>query len=1106
MNNFTPFSKLPGRLLIVLCCFFVVNSYAQPTYYTPGGSSNNAFPFNNASSNRVQWVYAPTEFNSTLPGGTITHVYFRTSNSTSTTRTFDSLRISIKHVSYSTFASAAWETGLTVCYGPVTTTIAIPSTGWFGVQLSTPFVYNGTSNLVIEATVSATNGTTVNQNSTNGTKRVWGGRWSTTATNSGSGQAACGLEVMTCPVVINTQPEDSVACVGGNASFSIAATSTNTYQWQLSTNGGASWANVTNTGVYNGATTNTLIITGVTTGMSTYMYRCVASNTANACSVTTNHAILTVNQPPAILTTTPGAACTGTPGQVSATASAGATVQWYNQSTGGTLLGTGNTLNIASAPATNTTYYAYPNVTNTTCTATVRTGVQLIVNNPPAITSNPNNSTICGNGNTMFTIAASGASSYQWELSTNGGVSWNNVNNGGMYSGATTTTLNISGAPPPMSGYRYRCKASCTSTATSNHATLTVNAPPAISTQPADKTICSGANTSFGCVATGAGPLSYQWEISTDGGSNWTSVINGGIYSNATTATLDITGATVINNGFRFRCVVSGACTPPATTSEGILTVNTLPNVTADPTSKADCPGASVFFNCTAVGTGISYQWQEFTTVWNNLSNGGGYAGATTNTLTISNINASQDGRLYRCVISGTCTPADTTDTAVLTVHPSPNVAASSNTPVCEENSLQLNSTSTTTGVTYSWTGPNSFSATIQNPSIASPVVAHTGDFVVTATVTATGCSAQATTPVVVKIKPSKPTLTSNSAVCTGYNIELTSNSTTGASYSWTGPLNYSSNQQNPIRVNASNNMEGYYKVVANINGCPSHPDSIFVDIVPSPSIGAFPSSPGAKICSGETIYFFGVSANTGTNPTYQWMKNNVAIAGADSLKYSSSTLVAGDVIKLRMTPGSDVSCNNDIFSVDMPIVVLPYLPPSVVITMEPSTHIWPGLMVTFTANTTDAGKNPRYQWKVNGQDIQGATGKTWATTELGNNDIVTCSIISNYDCPQPLSGNSNAITVPVRVSIGNVKGMGAITLFPNPNHGSFTIKGKITSGKVKAEIINAVGQVVYTKEITVTGGSLNEEVSAGNLADGIYMLRLSAGEEQSSLRFRIAN
>ncbi|MBZ0098684.1 MAG: hypothetical protein K8F30_06345, partial [Taibaiella sp.] len=577
-----------------------------------------------------------------------------------------------------------------------------------------------------------------------------------------------------CAANITTQPKDSTLCAGGNAGFGITATNANTYQWQLSTNGGTSWNNISNGGVYSGATTNTLSITGTTTAMNNYKYRCAATNTAGSCTVPSEAATLIVNAVPAITSTTADTACTGTPAQLAAVATAGATVQWYNQATGGTLLGTGNTLNIPSAPATNTNYYAFPNVTsvltpdslsvqmgatnsqtgcfmdikalanikltdiswiptatqsydvsiyfktgtavgfettssswtqigsatgvsatagvpikttlstqpnlsaNTTyailvirtgssgsvryqtvsavgsveaqnsdlqlisakgisglftgtlfsprqlacivwyqkgvtppCTATTRTPVQLVVDATPAIISHPKDSTICANSTGAFISAASNASSYQWEVSTDGGTNWNNVSNGSIYSGATTPSLIITGGTVAMNGYKYRCKASCTSSVTSNAATLTIITTPAITTDPLDATICDGGSTNFSCAATGAGQLSYQWQISTDGGTNWTNVIDGGIYSGSATTTLNITGATVSTSGYRFRCSVSGICAPDAMSNEAILTVNSLPAVTTSPASEADCPGTNVTFSCAASGTSVSYQWQE---------------------------------------------------------------------------------------------------------------------------------------------------------------------------------------------------------------------------------------------------------------------------------------------------------------------------------------------------------------------------------------------------------------------------------------------------------------------------------------------------------------
>jgi hypothetical protein len=74
-----------------------------------------------------------------------------------------------------------------------------------------------------------------------------------------------------------------------SATFTVAAASTATlsYQWQLSTDAGSTFANIS------GATSATLSLTGLTTAESGRQYRCVVSATGTS-SVTTNSATLTV--------------------------------------------------------------------------------------------------------------------------------------------------------------------------------------------------------------------------------------------------------------------------------------------------------------------------------------------------------------------------------------------------------------------------------------------------------------------------------------------------------------------------------------------------------------------------------------------------------------------------------------------------------------------------------------------------------------------------------------------------------------------------------------------------------------------------------------------
>ncbi len=1067
-----------------------------------------------------------------------------------------------------------------------------------------------------------------------------------------------------CNVSFTAHPQNKSVCAGSNTSFSVTATNANTYKWEVSTNGGTTWTTVTNTGVYSGATTSTLTITEPTTGMNGYQYRNVGTNTTLSCSVNSSVAILAVSPVPSITSTSSAGGCTGNPTSVTAVPGTGATVSWYDQTTGGTLLGTGNTLNIASAPASNTNYYAQPAFTATpaslsvqlaatnsnmgcfmdikplkdikmtdvswvpaatqsydisiyfksgtsvgfettagawtllttktgisatagtpnkitlptaqtlsanntyailviragssgsiayqtvsalgsveasntdlqllsssgigalfsgglntprqfagtiwyepiVCPAPARTAVQLIVNAAPTVTTHPGNTAVCKNANVTLTAAFSGAGSYQWEMSTNGGTSWSTVNNGGIYSGATTAALTITGAPSSINNYQYRSKGICTSTATSNAATITVNEPPAITTQPTNTEVCLGENTTISCVATGAGTLAYEWERSLDGGTNWSAVPASAPYSTVNTATLTITGATTFLNNVQYRCKVKGLCNPEATTNAVVLKVNTPPVVTVQPTNQEICPRSTAVFTTTATGAGLAYQWQELTTVWTDISNGGAYSGATTNTLSISNVHAGLSGQQYRCVITGACAPPDTTNEPVLTIKDEPaGVSVGSNTPVCEGKTLELTGNSTSTGVTYSWTGPNGFNANTQNPSVPSPVLANTGNYILTATLTSTNCSVKDSTPVVIKITPAKPVVGSNTPVCTKLDINLTASSTAGATYSWTGQSGFSSNVQNPVRSNAALHMTGYYKVIADINGCVSEPDSTLVTIIPSPEVGAYPS-PSNIVCVGDTIIFIGIANHGGTGPTYQWMKNGAAIPGETTLKYSAGGLANGDVITLELTPGTDVSCSSSISSIPIPVTIQPYLPPQVSISSDPAGAVWPGLLVNFIATPTDAGNAPGYQWKRNGQNVSGATGQNWSATTLSDNDVIICEITSDYLCPSVPTALSNQIKVTVLTSVANTAKASAISLFPNPNQGSFTLKGNMASAEVDIEILNAVGQVVYRQSAHTRAGELQHDIRLSGLADGIYMVRIHGQGEEASIRFKLTN
>ncbi len=75
-------------------------------------------------------------------------------------------------------------------------------------------------------------------------------------------------------------------------------------------------------------------------------------------------------------------------------------------------------------------------------------------------------------------------------------------------------------------------------------------------------------------------------------------------------------------------------------------------------------------------------------------------------------------------------------------------------------------------------------------------------------------------------------------------------------------------------------------------------------------------------------------------------------------------------------------------------------------------------------------------------------------------------------------------------------------SLYPNPNQGKFNIKTPNLSGEVNVEITNLLGQRVYKEQLFIENQSI--EVFANNLVEGIYILKLSQGDNTMSQKFII--
>ncbi|MXO04976.1 MBG domain-containing protein [Flavobacterium sp. HBTb2-11-1] len=669
---------------------------------------------------------------------------------------------------------------------------------------------------------------------------------------------------------ITAHPSSIAVCSGSNTTFSVTASNATGYQWQVDNGGG--FVNVPNGAPYSGQTTATLSITGVTSAFNGYKYQVIVSGGC-APNATSNSATLTINPAPSI-TTQPSVApvCVGDNTTISVTASNATGYQWYIDQGAGfnpvPINSTYSGVNTATLTITGVTAalsgYLYRVMAIGNCTPTATSNnVALIVNSSPSITAQPSASSVCQGANTTFTANASNATGYQWQVDKGDGAGFVDITNGAPYSGATNTTLTITGATVAMNGYSYRVVASgtCTPPATSNSATLTVNSATAITSNPSSIAICSGGNTTFSITASNA--TAFKWQVDNGQGGGFVDVPNGAPYSGITTSTLTITGAPAAFNGYKYRAVASGTCTPSATSSSATLTVNHI-NIL---TSKVDvaCFGDSTG-QATATpngGTG------NYTYLWSNGANTATITGLTAGTYTVTVTDENLCSNTANVTIGQPLAPLTLTKGTV------------SNTSCYGggNGTAQVIASGGTPNYTYSWnTNP------IQTTASANGL--STGTYTVTVK-DANQCvktlDFSITEPPALTITPSQTNVSCNGGSNGSASVTVTGG--TGAyTYNWSTGAHSTS---------ISGLMAGIYTItVIDENNCQ---DSHTFEITQPPVLTAIQSQTDV-LCNGGATGTATVTASGGTgNYTYLWSPSGGTAATATGLTVGNYSCLITD-------------------------------------------------------------------------------------------------------------------------------------------------------------------------------------------------------------------
>lgn len=516
--------------------------------------------------------------------------------------------------------------------------------------------------------------------------------------------------------------------------------------------------------------------------------------------------------------------------------------------------------------------------------------------------------------------------------------------------------------------------------------------------------------------------------------------------------------------------------------------VKPLPDNPVASSNTPVCQYDTLALTAASTTNGVTYSWLGPNSYTSNVQNP-------------TRINVPQTaGGFY--TVAATLNGCSTYDTIAVTIKDVPDsVTLSSNSPLCTDDTLKLYADSSTGNVLYSWAGPNGFSSSANDTQIVNAGIVHTGWY--SMTVNLNGCTYTDSTYATIYQTPSAPVLSYNNPLCVGDTLYLDANSLVGGvTYSWTGPNNFSSTTKNPTITTAQLSNTGNYTATVNYNGCNSPASTLNVTIKPVPFVVI--STPSDTICDGTNVTYIAIPANASNNISYTWKVNAQPQVGTGS-SFSTSTLNNNDIVLCEMTDNAQCAAPVTDQSNQIKMTVLPWLAPSVSIATSPTGVIIPWDYVQFTATPTNAGNNPQYQWKRNGQNIIGATSYIWSANNLNDNDTISVDLISSYNCPQPTTAKSNSIVVRIATGINEVNGINTLTLAPNPNNGQFTLSGQLRSnGIANMEIINMLGQTVYKQQVNITNKTITHHIQLNQKASGLYLLKLQIGNQQSQLRFRV--
>ena len=325
-------------------------------------------------------------------------------------------------------------------------------------------------------------------------------------------------------------------------------------------------------------------------------------------------------------------------------------------------------------------------------------------------------------------------------------------------------------------------------------------------------------------------------------------------------------------------------------------------------------------------------------------------------------------------------------------VNPLPVVTITNNSPTtfCQGGNVIITANPGPVGYTYLWNTING--TTITNSSSQANTILSSGTYSVKVTNLTTQCFATSST-ITITVNPlPAPTITmiAPTPLCQGNTATLTANSNgTGLVYSWSP--NFATT--NPINVTSSGNFS---VTVTDNNGCVGVSPIQTVIVNPNPAAFITPSSLPTLLCQGDTVTL----QSSPSSFNYQWIQYNSINGQPSIISTGNQNLPVTNSGTYTVTNYNPSGC----FTISDPITVtVNPLPTPSIIANGPTTFCQ-GSSVFI--NATGVGITT-YQWKVNGQNIPGATSSSYTATSTGSYSV---EVVNNNNC----SNISSSINVTV--------------------------------------------------------------------------------------------